>query len=204
MFMRKPRARSLGRQSSGYVGAFAEAERHIWIVGQMHNDPVCVPPTDGAERTLPVQNGGSRSSFGHGPYPLFGLKAVGLGCRIGRCTCSAWPPSPPGGAAPWCRLPGGARDVRGNVIRSVPVQAAAGPVVPHHGSRISMGGSLLHVAQRDPGIERGGNKRVPQRVRRDGLADSGAARGLTDDPPGAVPVQPPPVSGQEDRPLGTL
>ena len=67
-----------------------------------------------------------------------------------------------------------------------------------------MGGSLLHVAQRDPGIERGGNKRVPQRVRRDGLADSGAARGLTDDPPGAVPVQPPPVSGQEDRPLGTL
>jgi hypothetical protein len=37
--------------------------------------------------------------------------------------------------------------------------------------------------------------------RGDGLADPGAARDLADDPPGAVAVQPPPVRGQEDRPV---
>src|SRR6266487_5393626 len=31
-----------------------------------------------------------------------------------------------------------------------------------------------------------------------------ARRGLADDPPGAVPVQPPPVCGQEHRPFGVL
>jgi hypothetical protein len=39
-------------------------------------------------------------------------------------------------------------------------------------------------------------------MRCDGLADSGAAGDLADDPPGAVPVQPPPVGGQEHRPAG--
>lgn len=38
-----------------------------------------------------------------------------------------------------------------------------------------------------------GDERVPERVTRDGLADSGAARDLADDPLGAVPVQPPPA-----------
>ena len=38
-------------------------------------------------------------------------------------------------------------------------------------------------------------------MRRDGLADPGAAGGLADDPPGAVPVQPAPVRGQEHRPF---
>src|SRR5271165_5886066 len=33
----------------------------------------------------------------------------------------------------------------------------------------------------------------------DGLGDPGAARDLADDPPGAVPVQAAPVSGEEDR-----
>ncbi len=36
---------------------------------------------------------------------------------------------------------------------------------------------------------------------RDGLGDPGAAGGLADDLPGAVPVQPPPVRGQEHRPV---
>jgi len=45
---------------------------------------------------------------------------------------------------------------------------------------------------------------VPERVGRDGLGDPGAAGGLADDPPGAVPVQPPPVRGQEHRPFGAL
>ena len=64
---------------------------------------------------------------------------------------------------------------------------------------------FLHVAQRDPGVKRGGDERVPQRVGRDGFGDPGAAGGLADDPPGAVPVQPPPpVCGQEHRPAGAL
>jgi hypothetical protein len=45
---------------------------------------------------------------------------------------------------------------------------------------------------------------VPQRVRGDGLADPGASGDLADDPAGAVPVQPPPVRGQEHRPAGAL
>jgi len=43
---------------------------------------------------------------------------------------------------------------------------------------------------------------MPQRVRRDDFADAGAARGVADDPPGTMPVQPPPVRGQEHRPAG--
>jgi hypothetical protein len=67
-----------------------------------------------------------------------------------------------------------------------------------HGTR------FLDVAQGDPGVERGGDERVPQRVGRDGLGDPGAAGGLADDPSGAVPVQPPPVRGQEHRAAGAL
>ena len=39
---------------------------------------------------------------------------------------------------------------------------------------------------------------MPKRVRADGFADAGAAGDLADDPPGAVPVQPPPVMGEEN------
>jgi hypothetical protein len=73
---------------------------------------------------------------------------------------------PPGGCGRHAELlergglSGGARDIRGDDIGRVPVQAAAGPVVPHRGSRVSMGCGLLYVAQRDPGIERGGYERV--------------------------------------------
>jgi hypothetical protein len=45
---------------------------------------------------------------------------------------------------------------------------------------------------------------MSQRVGRDGLADSGSAGGLADDPPGAVPVQPTAVRGQEHRPVRAL
>ena len=38
----------------------------------------------------------------------------------------------------------------------------------------------------------------------DGLGDPGAARDLADDPPGAVPVQPAPVFGEEDRPVAAF
>jgi len=56
----------------------------------------------------------------------------------------------------------------------------------------------LHVAQRNPGVQGGGDECVPERVRSDGLGDPGAARGLPEDPPSAVPVQPPPLTGEEE------
>jgi len=51
---------------------------------------------------------------------------------------------------------------------------------------------------------RGGDERVPECVRGDGLADPGAAGDLADDPPGAVPVQPLPVMGREHRPVSSF
>ena len=45
---------------------------------------------------------------------------------------------------------------------------------------------------------------MPERVRRDRLGDPGAAGGLTDDPPGTMPVQSPPIDGQEHRPIRAL
>jgi hypothetical protein len=82
-----------------------------------------------------------------------------------------------------CPLPGGARDVGGDDVSGVPVQAAAGPVIPHRGPRIGMRGGLLHVAQRDPGIQRGGDERMPsvrsRRVRRISVAVGLPSRRLT-------------------------
>ncbi|HEY1347627.1 MAG TPA: hypothetical protein VGF54_21775 [Streptosporangiaceae bacterium] len=66
-----------------------------------------------------------------------------------------------------------------------------------------MGGGFLHVPQRHPGIQCCGDERVPQRVRPGRLGDTGAAD-PADDPPGAVPVQPAAIGGQEDRPLHAL
>jgi hypothetical protein len=43
-----------------------------------------------------------------------------------------------------------------------------------------MGGGFLDVAQRHPGIKRGGNKCVPKGVRGDGFGDPGAASDLAD------------------------
>jgi hypothetical protein len=67
-----------------------------------------------------------------------------------------------------------------------------------------MRSGFLHVAQRDPGVQRCGDERVPQRVRPDRLGDPGAAGDPADDPPGAVPVQPPAIDGQEDGPVTAL
>jgi hypothetical protein len=45
---------------------------------------------------------------------------------------------------------------------------------------------------------------MSQRVGPDGLGDAGAAAQAADDPPGAVPVQPPPIGCQEDRALAAF
>jgi len=98
-------------------------------------------------------------------------------------------------------LPGGTGDVSGDDGGGVPVQGSSGPVVSHGGSGIGVRGGFLHVAQPDPGVQRRGDERVPQRVRTDRLGDTGAAGHPADDPPSAVPVQPTAIRRQEDRSL---
>jgi hypothetical protein len=67
-----------------------------------------------------------------------------------------------------------------------------------------MRGGFLHVGQRHPGIERCSDERVPERAGRDSLADPSATDSLTDDPPSAGPVRPPPVRGQGHWPAHTV
>ena len=93
-------------------------------------------------------------------------------------------------------LPGGTCDVSGDYIGCVAVQAAAGAVIPHRRPRIRVRGGFLHIPQRDPGVQRGGDERVSERVGRDDFGDPGPAGSAPDDPSGAVPVQPPPVRGR--------
>ena len=109
---------------------------------------------------------------------------------------------PGGGRTGWLVLPGGARGIGSDDAGGMPVQAGTRTVIPHRGPGISVGGGLLHIAQRHPGIERSGDKSMPQRVRPDGLADAGAAGDPADDPGGAVPVQPPPIRARKTGPSG--
>jgi hypothetical protein len=55
-----------------------------------------------------------------------------------------------------------------------------------------------------PGVQRGGDERVPQRVGPDRLGDSGAAGSPADDPSGAVAVQAAVVRCQEDGSFAAL
>jgi hypothetical protein len=61
--------------------------------------------------------------------------------------------------------PSGTSDVSSEYVGCVPVETAAGAAISHSGARIGVGGGFLHVAQRDPGIQRRGNERVSQSVR---------------------------------------
>ena len=61
-------------------------------------------------------------------------------------------------------LPGGPGNVGGDDVCGVPVQGGSGPVVAHGGARVGVRGGFLHVAQRDAGIQRRGDKCVPERT----------------------------------------
>jgi hypothetical protein len=63
---------------------------------------------------------------------------------------------------------------------------------------------LLNVTEWHTGIQRRRDERVSERVRADLLDDPGPWRDPADDPPGAMAVQPPPISGQEDRPISAV
>ena len=96
-------------------------------------------------------------------------------------------------------LAGGAGDEGGDDVGGVAVEGDPGPVVAHGGAGVGVAGGFLHVAQRDPGVERGGDERVAQRVRSDPLGDPGAAGDPAHDPAGGVAVEPAAVGGEEDR-----
>jgi hypothetical protein len=59
----------------------------------------------------------------------------------------------------------------------------------------------LDVAQWDAGVEGGGDERVPEGVRSDGLVDSAAAGDSSHDAGRAVSVDSLSVRSQEDRPV---
>ena len=84
-------------------------------------------------------------------------------------------------------------------VGGVAVEGDAGAVVAHGRARVGVAGGFLDVAQRDAGVERGGDERVAQRVRSDSLGDAGASGDAPHDPAGGVPVEPVAVRAEEDR-----
>lgn len=54
-------------------------------------------------------------------------------------------------------LPGGSGNIGGDDVGGVPVEGGPGPVIPHGGSRVGVRGGFLHIPQRHPGIEGGGD-----------------------------------------------
>jgi len=81
------------------------------------------------------------------------------------CRLPGWPG--PAGRTTVCLpaiyLPGGSSDEGGDDVGRVAVQRDPGPVVPHRGPRVSVGGSFLHVPQRHPGVQTG-RERFTNRV----------------------------------------
>src|SRR5262249_58486678 len=104
---------------------------------------------EGGQRTARAeQTGASRSPWGRGALPPAATRAgwsgaVRLAAAAARRTATSR-----------CELPGGASDIGGGDVGRMPVQAAAGAVISHRGPWVSMRGSFLDVAQRDPGIPR--------------------------------------------------
>ena len=96
---------------------------------------------------------------------------------------------------------GCAGDEVGDDVGGVPVKGLAAAVVSHRRAWVGVTGCFLDVAERDAGVEGGGDEGVSQGVRSDSLADAGAAGDASHDPPGGVAVQSPPVGVDEDRSL---
>jgi hypothetical protein len=71
-------------------------------------------------------------------------------------------------------------------------------VIPHRGARVRVGSGFLHVPQRDPGVQRGGDERVSERVGCDGLSDPARRAARRTIRP--APCRPPAVRGQEYHP----
>jgi hypothetical protein len=88
---------------------------------------------------------------------------------------------------------------RGDDVGGVTVQRLAATVIAHRRPRVGVTGGFLHVAQRDTGVQSGGDEGVTQRVRSDPLADPSTASDTAHDPPGSVPIEPVASGSEEDR-----
>jgi hypothetical protein len=86
----------------------------------------------------------------------------------------------------------------------VTVQGLAATVIPHRRPRVRVRRRFLHVAQRDTGIQGGGDEGVAQSVRSDPLGDPCPAGDPPHDPAGGVTVQPVTVGAEEHWAHGAL
>jgi hypothetical protein len=86
---------------------------------------------------------------------------------------------------------GGAGYEGGDDVGGVPIEGLASPVVAHGHAWVSVAGGFLHVTQRNTSVERGGDERVPQRVRPDSLSDPRLPGDPTHNPTGTVTVESP-------------
>ena len=84
------------------------------------------------------------------------------------------------------------------------IQGLASSVVAHSGARVSVAGRFLDVTKRNSSVERGGDERVPQRMRPDPLGDPRPPGHATHDPSGSVTVESLAVAVDEDGSLEAL
>jgi hypothetical protein len=86
----------------------------------------------------------------------------------------------------------------------VAIQGTASSVAAHGGARVGVAGCFLDVAQRNSGVERSGDERVPQRMRPDALGDPGLSGYATHNASGGMAVGSLTGAVHEDRALETL
>lgn len=88
------------------------------------------------------------------------------------------------------------------VSQAVAGQRTAGAVVAAGLAGICVTGIVLHIAQAAAGVQRRGDRSVPQRVRRDGIGDPGTLGKAPHDASRGVPVQAAAISAGQQRSLG--
>jgi hypothetical protein len=89
------------------------------------------------------------------------------------------------------QLAAGAGDEGGDDLGGVPVKGLAAPVVSHGGAWICVAGRFLHVAERDTGVEGGGDEGMPEAVRADVFVEPSGSGDAAHDPAGRVAIHPP-------------
>jgi transposase len=98
----------------------------------------------------------------------------------------------------------GACEERGHDVGGVSVERNSGPVVAHGGAGVGVAGGFLHIAQRNPGVKRGGDERVAQRVGPHALGYPCPSGDTPDDTTGRVSIDPLAVGSDEDRSLAAF
>jgi hypothetical protein len=99
---------------------------------------------------------------------------------------------------------GGAGEECSHDVGGVAVEGDSGSVVAHGGTGIGMAGGFLHIAQRNPSVQRSGDECVPEGVGAHALGDPRPSGDAAHDPSGRVSIDPPPVDSHEDRPVAAF